>query len=518
MPDSSAVPSGSGSTSYKPVLTLDSINPNIRNVEYAVRGELSNRANTYAEQLASKDASGSSSKLPFDSIVSANIGNPQQMPNLAQKPLTFWRQVAALTEYPALMDSAPQAFASDAIARAREILDDVGSVGAYSHSKGAISIRRHVSEFISSRDGCDPVDPEHIFLTSGASGGVQLLLSMLISSPDVAIAIPIPQYPLYSASLSLYNAQAVPYALDPADDWSLEVKQLAQSIDDARAGGKDVRAVVVINPGNPTGQCLSEDNIADLVRMAHAKRLILFADEVYQANIYTKSRPFVSFRKVVCEFARSTEQGGKAQSEEEKRIAKEVEVVSFHSISKGFTGECGRRGGYFELLNFGEDVLAELYKMASVSLCPSLQGQIGIDLLVRPPKKGDESYDLFQQESQGILETLKARSEKMHEAFNSLPGVSCNHAQGALYLFPQVEIPREAVEAAKKQQRKSDEFYCLEMLDATGICVVPGSGFGKMPEKDSQRIFFRTTILAKETDAFVERYGKFHKEFLRKYQ
>ena len=163
MPDG-ASSSTNGGGSYSPVLSTSSINPNVLNVEYAVRGELSNRANEYASILASSSSSSSPSSSPkqkgkdagkqlkFKSVVTANIGNPQQQPFLAQKPLTFWRQVAALTEWPHLMQEesirAANVFPEDAVKRATAILEDVGSVGAYSHSKGAHSIREHVAEFI----------------------------------------------------------------------------------------------------------------------------------------------------------------------------------------------------------------------------------------------------------------------------------------------------------------------------------------------------------------------------------
>ncbi len=524
--DASSKPNGhSSSSGYKKVLTRDSINANVLNVSYAVRGEISNRANDYASRIAK--AKGKAKDLPFDSVVTANIGNPQQQPYLAQKPLTFWRQVAALTELPQLLDvpglcegegssssssSSKPYFPSDVVARAKSILEDVGSVGAYSHSKGAESIRRHVAEFIEARDGGHASDPELIYLTSGASGGVSLLMSILIANPNVGVAIPIPQYPLYSATLSLYDAKPVRYELDAEDDWALDVDALERSIDKAQAEGTDVRALVVINPGNPTGSCLTEQNIRDVIRLAHRKRLLLLADEVYQANIYQPDeRPFVSFKKVLRSFAES--EGG----EEGKRIAEETELVSFHSISKGFTGECGRRGGYFELTNIDADVQAEIYKMASVSLCPSLQGQIGVDLLVKPPVEGEPSYPLYAQERDQILQTLHERSDKMSRKFNDLPGVQCAPAQGALYLLPRIALPKKAHEAAEKQGRKPDEFYCLAMLDATGICVVPGSGFGMAPREDGS-IFFRTTVLAKETDEFVNRFEKFQKEFLEEYQ
>lgn len=461
---------------YRKVLTVDSINQHVRNVEYAVRGELSNKANDYADQLSHGQ------KLPFDSVVSANIGNPQQQPYLAQKPLTFWRQVAALTEYPSLMDTkeGQALFPSDVQQRAKDLLNDVGSVGAYSHSKGAASIRKHVAEFIQERDG-HPSDPESIYLTAGASAGVQLLLSVLVSEPNVGVMIPIPQYPLYSAALSFYDAQPVKYMLNSDQDWAIDVQDMAKQVDDAQKKGIDVRALVVINPGNPTGSCLSRSNIEDILRLAHEKNLVVMADEVYQENIYQpKTLPFVSFKKVLRDFAKN------GKTEQEKQIAQDVELVSFHSISKGVSGECGRRGGYFELANVQPDVEAEIYKMASVNLCPSVQGQIGVDLLVRPPKQGEPSYALFQEETKAIHETLLNRSRKMASKFNELSGVHCGEAQGALYLFPEITLPKAAVDKAKQESKSPDNFYCLRLLDATGICVVPGSGFGKMPGADGK--------------------------------
>lgn len=511
----------SSSSSYQKVLTKSSINPHVLNVEYAVRGALSNKANDYAGIIA--EGKQKEKGLPFDSVVTANIGNPQQQPFLAQKPLTFWRQVAALTEYPALLDEEAlrSHFPQDAQDRAKAILEDVGSVGAYSHSKGAASIRKHIKEYIEERDG-HPSDAEMIYLTSGASGGVALLMSVLISGPEVGVMIPIPQYPLYSATLSFYNATPVRYQLDANDDWSVDVKAMGEAVDEARSKGTDVRACVIINPGNPTGSCLSVENIQDIVRMAHEKSLVLFADEVYQTNIFQPStRPFVSFKKVLKDF-------GKSEKAEERSIATDMELVSFHSISKGVSGECGRRGGYFELCNISPEVESEVYKMASVNLCPSLQGQIGVDLLVRPPKEGEPSYEVYTKEVGAIHDTLKSRSVSIREAFNALPGVECNEAQGALYLFPQITLPSKAVREAEEAGQKLDLWYCFRLLDATGICCVPGSGFGKEVTTSSgesgggggnkDRFWFRTTILAKETDAFVKRFEKFHRELMKKYE
>jgi hypothetical protein len=129
------------------VLTLDTINRNVRAAQYAVRGLIPQRAETYRAQLAK----GEGKDLPFDKVIFANIGNPQQ---LDQKPITFFRQVASLLEYPPLLDQAEDVltgqlgYKKDAIARARRLLKEVNSVGAYSNSSGAPGIRQSVADFI----------------------------------------------------------------------------------------------------------------------------------------------------------------------------------------------------------------------------------------------------------------------------------------------------------------------------------------------------------------------------------
>jgi len=134
------------STSQLRSLSIDNINPHVKAAKYAVRGELAIRAETYRAKLASKKGD----DLPFDKIIAANIGNPQQ---LDQKPLTFFRQVLSLLEYPPLLDNEEVlvkslGYKKDAIARARQLLAEVHSVGAYSQSQGAPLIRGSVSKFI----------------------------------------------------------------------------------------------------------------------------------------------------------------------------------------------------------------------------------------------------------------------------------------------------------------------------------------------------------------------------------
>jgi alanine transaminase len=135
--------------SHKPALTASNINPAVLEVEYAVRGELALKADQYMQQLASASSEGK--ELPFDKVVTANIGNPQQK-GLDQRPITFWRQVISLLEYPDLMNEhlevAKKIYPSDVIERAKGLWEEIGSVGAYSHSKGVLAIRKRVAKFL----------------------------------------------------------------------------------------------------------------------------------------------------------------------------------------------------------------------------------------------------------------------------------------------------------------------------------------------------------------------------------
>ncbi|KAF9463212.1 transaminase [Collybia nuda] len=470
-------------------LTVESLNPSISQVQYAVRGELAIKAEVYREQLKQTD-----NNLPFDKVISSNIGNPQQK-GLDQPPITFTRQVAALMEWPMLADLAPNVFPRDVVARAKELSEEIGSIGAYSHSQGVPFIRKSVAQFIEDRDGF-PSDPGHIFLTGGASAGVSLLISMLITPPTSGILIPIPQYPLYTATLAQHNGVVLPYHLDEASGWSTSVESIEAAVEKAHTEGITPKALVIINPGNPTGALLDESTQVKLVHLCEKYSLVLLADEVYQANLHQpESHSFTSFKKVVAQ-TRSP-----------------VPLVSFHSISKGVSGECGRRGGYFECTNFSEEILALIYKMVSVGLCPPLSGQIGVDSMVRPPKPGDESYELWKKETDTIHEVLRTRTRTMSARLNALPGVSCVDSPGALYLYPQIQLSKSAQDAARAAGKEPDAFYALELLDETGICVVPGSGFG---QKEGEW-HYRLTCLCPGVDEYVGKLENFHRGFIERY-
>lgn len=468
-------------------LDYDSLNENVKKCQYAVRGELYLRASELQKE--------------GKKIIFTNVGNPHA---LGQKPLTFPRQVIALCQAPFLLDdpNVELMFPADAIVRAKHYLAMTsGGLGAYSDSRGLPGIRKEIAEFIERRDG-HPSDPELIFLTDGASKGVMQILNVIIRGQNDGILVPVPQYPLYSATISLLGGSLVPYYLDESANWGLDMNNLRDAVQQAAFRGITVRAMVIINPGNPTGQCLSIANLKEIVQFCIRENIVLMADEVYQQNIYQDERPFISARKVLFDMG--------------PQMSKELQLVSFHTVSKGYWGECGQRGGYYEMTNIPPETVDEIYKVASISLSPNVPAQIFLGLMVNPPKPGDISYLKFEQESKGILESLRKRARMMTDGFNSCRNVVCNFTEGAMYSFPQIRLPPKAIEAAKKAGKHPDVFYCLKLLEATGISTVPGSGFGQ-----KEGVFhLRTTILPAEEDmpAIMSSFKKFNDEFMAQYE
>jgi aspartate/methionine/tyrosine aminotransferase len=403
------------------------VNPNIMEMEYAVRGPIPQRA---AEM-----------KKAGRAIIPCNIGNPQA---LGQRPITFVREVLSLLEIPSSI--ARERSRGDGVSDyvldiADEILTHLESgVGPYTESKGPLFIREAIARFIDDRDdvqspGGIHSDPDSIFLTDGASEGARSILEVLIADRNDGIMVPIPQYPLYSASIS-------------------------------RSGGTLVGYYpVVINPGNPTGAILDEKSGRDVVEFAGENGLAIIADEVYQENLY--GNEWISFAQLIG--------------------SDDIPLFSLHSTSKGFYGECGHRGGYFELRNQPEiegtsmNFIDLLLKQASVSLCSNTMGQVMTYLVVSPPEQGSDPYEKFSVERDGILNDLYDKAVMIRDSFGQMEGVESFGRIGALYLFPRFN---------KLPEGTGDFEYCMNLLEETGLCTVNGSGFGQQEGTHHLRIAF----------------------------
>ncbi|VDK89288.1 unnamed protein product, partial [Onchocerca ochengi] len=442
------------------ILTLENLNPDVIAMEYAVRGPLVIRAMDIEKELDK------GIKKSFSNVIKANIGDAHAM---GQKPISFIRQVLACVNDPSLINSAN--YPSDVKQRAELLLSGCAghSIGSYSHSSGIEIIRKHVAEYITRRDGGIPSDPQHILLSTGASEGIRNILKLFIDKDSrkkkKGVMIPIPQYPLYSATIAEFGLGMVGYYLDESNNWALNIDELEQaykkSLDEF-----NTQVLCVINPGNPTGQVLSRDNVEEIIKFAYKKKLFLLADEVYQDNIYEENLKFHSFKSVMKSMGKPFSQ---------------MELCSFHSCSKGYMGECGLRGGYVELVNIDSDVFTNLQKMISAKLCSTVLGQCAIDCVVKPPQPGEPSYDRWLEEKTTILNSLKDRARAVCEAFDSMDGIECNPVQGAMYAFPRIEMPQKAIDKAKSLNQEADFFYAMQLLESNGICVVPGSGFGQKP-------------------------------------
>jgi alanine-synthesizing transaminase len=468
------------------MLSLETLNRRLLEAEYAVRGPIVQRA---------QDLEGQGRK-----IIYCNIGNPQA---LKQKPLTYLRQILSLLEYPDLIKPAEAArlFPADVVRRVQSILAlHPPGTGAYTQSAGMPFIRKAVAEFIARRDGISS-KAESVILTDGASKGVQGALIALMNNPNDGVMIPIPQYPLYSASITLFGGRPIGYHLDEQNHWQLNETALNDSLRGARQSGINPVAIAVINPGNPTGAVLSQENIQMVISFAAANGLAILADEVYQENVYAAGARFISFAKTITAM-------------EETRVP----LFSFHSVSKGFWGECGHRGGYTEFRNIPPAVMAQLVKLQSISLCSNTAGQIAVLVMVDPPKPGEESHALYVRERDSVLRSLKEKAELLARSVNQIRGMSVEVPQGAMYAFVKFELPHEHPPAMSAEERlrrdtEREDAYCLSLLEETGICVVPGSGFGQAPGT----LHFRTTFLPpmEEIESFVAKLKSFHERYVR---
>ncbi|CCW70276.1 unnamed protein product [Phytomonas sp. Hart1] len=456
------------------------VNPRLIKAQYAVRGLVPSRA-----KMIQKEIDEGSTKYPFSELIWCNIGNPQAV---KQKPITFHRQVMSLFDAPFLLDM-PEILAhypTDVVERAKYYLEDANGVtGAYTDSLGYTFARKAVAEYINKRD--HHIQPEvtydDIVLTDGASSGLRFILEVMMSGSRDGTMTPIPQYPLYTALLALLDAQCIPYYLREEDNWSVRIEELKESYNKSISEGVTPRVFVCINPNNPTGNLLSRNILEEMVKFCHDRSLLLLADEVYQLNIHSDGLNFVSFREVVLSMPEPYRSG--------------TMLVSMNSASKGILGECGRRGGYLDLLNIPREVREQLIKLCSMNLCSNVNGQLMIAVMCTPPQEGDPSYELYASEYQAVVDGHRIRASALAKELNTIPGISSQSVMAAMYAFPTIKLPAKWVEVKMAQQGKEggtlklDECWALELLEKTGIVVVPGSGFEQVPGT----LHFRTTIL-----------------------
>jgi alanine transaminase len=265
--------------------------------------------------------------------------------------------------------------------------------------------------------------------------------------------VPIPQYPLYTATLSVLDARVVPYYLEEKAAWGTSMDAIRTAYDKAVAEGTDVKAICVINPGNPTGASLPAEDIKAVLKFAAEKGVVVVADEVYQTNVFIGE--FISFKKALRDLQKA--EPGKYD---------DIELASLHSISKGMVGECGHRGGYFELIGVDPEVAAEVYKFISIQLCPPVLGQCILEMMVNPPKEGEPSYELYRKEYDTIFAGLKERAYALYEAFKRMEGVECDEPQVSPHI-PNILFPRLPIQCLSNTYEYSSRVQCTSSPPST---------------------------------------------------
>jgi len=310
----------------------------------------------------------------------------------------------------------------------------------YTASVGIASAREAVAAEYESRGM--PVGTDRVILTAGTSEGIELALGAMADAGD-EVLVPTPTYPLYTAVLAKLGARAVFYRTDPDNHWLPDLDDIKSKITPL------TRAIVVIDPNNPTGAVYPETTRRALIAIAHASGVPILADEVYGDLGFDGPSPLLG------------------------SLDSDAPILSFSSLSKAYVAPGWRAGwlcvGRSERLN---DVLAAIKKLADGRLCSTGPMQYAIEAALT----GDRSH---QKE---FVRQLALRADLTMARFNAMPSMTCVAPHAAFYAMPRVALP----------PGKTDEDFVLALLRATGILCVYGSGFG-LPASDG---FFRVVFLA----------------------
>ena len=330
----------------------------------------------------------------------------------------------------------------------------------YAPSVGILAAREAVASECERRGM--PVSPDRVVVTSGTSEGIELALTALAEAGD-EVLIPVPTYPLYTAVLAKIGARAVFYRTDPARGWLPDVDHIRASIT------RSTRALVVIDPNNPTGATYPAAVRRELVEIADRHNFPLLADEVYADLAFDGPVPALA------------------------SLNPDAPVISFSSLSKAYLAPGWRMGwlaaGRTERL---DEVLGAIRKLADGRLCST--GPMEYALVAA--LEGDRSHqETFRAE-------LRARAELTAARLNAIEGMRVVAPTAAFYAMPQVSLPPGV----------TDEDYVLGLLRATGILCVYGSGFGTAPADG----FFRVVFLAPldELSEIYDALAQFTREFL----
>lgn len=346
-----------------------------------------------------------------------------------------------------------------------EVLSDMArslpTATGYTESKGALASRRAVVQYYETR-GVTGVDVENVFLGNGVSELAMMALTGLLENGD-EVLVPAPDFPLWTAATTLNGGRAVHYLCDEESDWFPDVADIAAKVTDR------TRAIVIINPNNPTGAVYSPAVLEEILEIARRHKLIVFSDEIYDQLIYDD-----------------------VEHVSTAALAPDLLCVTFSGLSKTHRA-AGLRSGWMVItgpVHQAQSYLEGLTMLAGLRLCANVPAQLAIPVAIG----GRQSIDELIRPGGRLHE----QRDRAWEALNAIPGVSCVKPKGALYAFPRID--------PKVYDIRDDEKFVLDLLLQEKLHIVQGTGFN-WPHPDHFRIV--TLPYADELEAIIGRIGQF---------
>ena len=313
-----------------------------------------------------------------------------------------------------------------------DVLRNLPSAQGYCDSKGLYSARKAIVQYYQSKD-IRSVTVNDVYIGNGVSELITMAMQALLNDGD-EVLIPMPDYPLWTAAATLAGGKAVHYLCDEQADWFPDVEDIKSKVTSR------TKAIVVINPNNPTGAVYSKELLLEIVQVARQNNLIIFADEIYDKILYDG-----------------------AVHHHIAALAPDLLTVTFNGLSKAYRVAGFRQGwmilngpkkhakGYIE----GLDMLASMRLCANVPMQHAIQTALG----------GYQSINEFILPGGRLLE----QRNKAYELLNQIPGISCTKPMGALYMFPKIDI--------KKFNMYDDEKMVFDLLAQEKVLLVHGRGF-----------------------------------------
>jgi alanine-synthesizing transaminase len=326
----------------------------------------------------------------------------------------------------------------------QDVIKNLPDAQGYCDSKGLYSARKAVMQDFQLR-GVHSVEVEDIYLGNGVSELIVMAMQSLLNNGD-EVLIPAPDYPLWTAAVSLCGGKPVHYICDEDSDWQPDLTDIKSKITDR------TRAIVVINPNNPTGAVYEKDVLNEIASIARDNNLIVCADEIYDRILYegVKHTPFAT-------------------------LAEDLLCLSFNGLSKSYR-LAGFRSGWLAITgkkSQRKDFVEGLEILASMRLCANVPAQFAIQTALGG----------YQSIKDLVLPTgrLGAQRDVAYNKLNDIPGVSCVKPKGAIYLFPRLD--------EKMYPIIDDEKFVLDLLTEQKMLLVQGSAFN-LNSKQHLRIVF----------------------------